>query len=405
MTRGCHKDPITMLAKRLSKSLLRGHPRTPEIPAASKPPIFPAYICNTSDQYSIAKGTFFVNWQHKTNQLGPWDKHTCASLNNYIISLIKLGDYEEAEKQCRLSLAAMDVEGLQGSPQHLCMQCNLAACLFLSGQPALVEEADDLFQRIKGLQNFLQYDPAKSFFEVLSMTRLMRTDCLVLRDSGDGVPDLIPVNEFLTTSSTAGESILSTMNGASANKTSNDIPATGEYISGYRSTLRRLSSLFRLSSLGSRRIPDRSSRSRSGLSKSLALKFAVIDKDDDNDDSTKRTSSFPRLGSSDRSQDEAAEISAHDPFRTRTRSLLASTPPRTHPIDAMRRHGVAVSTLTPIDETAKVADWLLHQTRNPPIPDQPPPSPVDQSIYLTTRSTDTNHTTRTSVGCPPCSFQ
>jgi hypothetical protein len=348
-----------------------------------------------------------VKWQHKTNQLGPWDKDTCASLNNYIISLIKLGDYDEAEKQCRLSLAAMDVEGLQGSPQHLCMQCNLAACLFLSGQPASVEEADDLFQHIKGLQNFLQYDPAKSFFEVLSMTRLMRTDCLVLRDSGDGVSDLIPVNEFLTTSSTARESTLSTvMNGASAKKTGKDIPATGEYISGYRSTLRRLSSLFRLSSLGSRRISDRSSRSRSALSKSLALKSAVIDEDDDNgnDNSTRRTSSFPRLGSSDRSQDEAAEISAHDPFRTRTRSLLASTPPRTHPINAMHRHGVAVSTLTPVDETAKVADWLLHQTRNPPMPDQPPPSPVDQSIYLTTRSTDTNHTTRTSVGCLLVSF-
>jgi hypothetical protein len=60
--------------------------------------------------------------------------------------------------------------------------------------------------------------------------------------------------------------------------------------------------------------------------------------------------------------------------------------------------------LTPVDETTKVADWLLHQTRNPPMPDQPPPSPVDQSIYLTTRSTDTNHTTRTSVGCLLVSF-
>jgi hypothetical protein len=389
---------MTMLAKRLSKSLLRGHLRTPGIPATSKPPIFPAYICNTSDQYSTAKDTFFVKWQDKTNQLGPWDKHTCASLNNYIISLIKLGDYDEAEKQCRLSLAAMDVEGLQGSPQHLCMQCNLAACLFLSGQPASVDEADDLFQRIKGLQNFLQYDPAKSFFEVLSMTRLMRTDCLVLRDSGDGVLDLIPVNEFLTTSPTARESILSTVtNGASANKTSTDIPTTGEYISGYRSTLRRLSSLFRLSSLGSRRISDRSSRSRSALSKSLTLKVAVTDEDDDNDNSTRRTSSFPRLGSSNRSQDGVAEISAQGPFRTRSRSLLASTPLRTHPIGAMHRRGVAVSTLTPVDETAKVADWLLHRTSNPPMPDQPP-SPVDQSIYLTTRSTDTNHTTRTSVG-------
>jgi hypothetical protein len=387
-----------MLMKRLSKSLLRGHSRTPGIPAASKPPIFPAYICNTLDQYSIVKDTFFEKWQHKTNQLGPWDKHTCASLNNYIISLIKLGDYDEAEKQCRLSLAAMDVEGLQGSPQHLCMQCNLAACLFLSGQPASVDEADDLFQRIESLRNFLQYDPAKGFFEVLSMTRLMRTDCLVLRDSGDGVLDLIPVNEVLTTPSTARESIPSTvMNGAPANKTSTDIPATGEYISGYRNALHRLSSLFRLSSLGSRRISDRLSRSRSALSKSLVLKVAVTDEDDDNDDSTRRTSSFPRLGSSNQSQDEVAEISAQDPFRTRSRSLLASTPPRTHPINAMHRRDVAVSTLAPVDETAKVAGWLLHQTSNPPMPDQPP-SPVDQSIYLTNRSTDTNRTTRTSVG-------
>lgn len=118
-----------------------------------------------------------------------------ASLNNLIITKIKLQCFTEAENLCREALARMTDKLARRDPSYLCVLCNLSACLFLSDQR---DEAENLFDDLRYLTDSIRLDPVKGFFEVLALVRLTHSDCLVLRESNDGVQDLVKVDDYAT---------------------------------------------------------------------------------------------------------------------------------------------------------------------------------------------------------------
>jgi hypothetical protein len=171
----------------------------PTIPL-SKSPTSPAWRCSSEDAYVRAEAVFEDKWKQRTQDQGPWDPCTVASLNNLIITKIKLRRFKDAEGLCRKILGEMLTGLPPRHPFYLCVQCNLSACLFLSDQPGRHEEAEQLFNDLLYLANDVPLEPFKGFFEVLVMVRVLRYDCLVLRESSDGVRDLIKVNDYDTQS-------------------------------------------------------------------------------------------------------------------------------------------------------------------------------------------------------------
>ena len=118
-----------------------------------------------------------------------------ASLNNLIITKIKLQRFTEAENLCREALAQTTDKLAECDPSYLCVRCNLCACLFLSNQR---DEAENLFNDLRYLTDSIKDDTFKGFFEILVLVRLTNSDCLVLRASNDGVQDLVQVNDYAT---------------------------------------------------------------------------------------------------------------------------------------------------------------------------------------------------------------
>jgi hypothetical protein len=138
---------------------------------------------------------FTFKWRQRRLERGPLDYWTVASLNNLIITKIKLQRFTEAENLCREALAQTTDKLARRDPSYLCILCNLSACLFLSGQR---DEAENLFDDLRYLTDSIRLDPVKGFFEVLALVRLTHSDCLVLRESNDGVQDLVKVDDYAT---------------------------------------------------------------------------------------------------------------------------------------------------------------------------------------------------------------
>jgi hypothetical protein len=167
---------------------------SPAIPL-SKSPTSPAWLCSSRNAYVRAEAVFTVKWRQRRLERGPWDYWTVASLNNLIITKIKLQRFTEAENLCREALAQTTDKLARRNPSYLCVRCNLCACLFLSDQR---DEAENLFDDLRYLTESIRLDPVKGFFEVLALVRLTHSDCLVLRESNDGVQDLVKVDDYAT---------------------------------------------------------------------------------------------------------------------------------------------------------------------------------------------------------------
>lgn len=167
---------------------------SPALPL-SKSPTSPAWYCSSREAYVRAEAVFAFKWQQRRLERGPWDYWTVASLNNLIITKIKLQCFTEAENLCREALAQTTDKLARRDPSYLCVRCNLCACLFLSDQR---DEAENLFDDLRYLTDSIRLDPVKGFFEVLALVRLTHSDCLVLRESNDGVQDLVKVDDYAT---------------------------------------------------------------------------------------------------------------------------------------------------------------------------------------------------------------
>ena len=167
---------------------------SPAIPL-SKSPTSPAWYCSSREAYVRAEAVFAFKWRQRRLERGPWDYWTVASLNNLIITKIKLQCFTEAENLCREALAQTTDNLDRRDPSYLCVRCNLCACLFLSDQR---DEAENLFDDLRYLTDSIRLDPVKGFFEVLALVRLTHSDCLVLRESNDGVQDLVKVDDYAT---------------------------------------------------------------------------------------------------------------------------------------------------------------------------------------------------------------
>lgn len=167
--------------------------RDQPVEQANRKPRRAAYACFTQEDYIAARDCYHTRYVKLVSEIGPWNSTTFASLNNYIIALIKLCEYEEAEQQCRHILALMTEVEVHDSSCFLCLQCNLAASFYLSGKLVAAEE---LFTRInsrKHLGNALFRD----YFDVLSLVRLSSKDCLVFRESAPKPSVLYPVTDYV----------------------------------------------------------------------------------------------------------------------------------------------------------------------------------------------------------------
>jgi hypothetical protein len=120
-----------------------------------------------------------------------------ATLNNLIVTKIKLKHFDEAQRLCRDALDELKNSLSSQHPSSLCIQCSLSACLFLSSH---IDEAEELFNDLRHLTDSVAFEPVKGFFEVLVLVRLTHSDYLVLRDSKDGVQGLVPVEDYATQS-------------------------------------------------------------------------------------------------------------------------------------------------------------------------------------------------------------
>jgi hypothetical protein len=163
------------------------------MPAIEYPPTSAAFVCKSDEEWNLAVRVFSNKWTQRKKEHGPWDPWAIRSLNNWIASLIKLKRFAEAEGLCNKILNEMIESGLKMSPQYCCVLCNLATCLFLSGQ---YEAAENWYVQIRSRPAFYAYPPAQDFFEVMLATFETKHDCVVLRDSRDGLNDLRAVEDY-----------------------------------------------------------------------------------------------------------------------------------------------------------------------------------------------------------------
>jgi hypothetical protein len=168
--------------------------RSPAIPL-SKSPTSPAWLCSSEEAYLTAEGVFAFKWKQRRQEPGPWHPLTVATLNNLIVTKIKLKRFDEAQRLCRDALDELRNHLTSQHPSYLCIQCSLSACLFLSNH---IDEAEDLFDDLRHLTDSVTFEPVKGFFEVLVLVRLTHSDYLVLRDSKDGLQGLVPVEDYAT---------------------------------------------------------------------------------------------------------------------------------------------------------------------------------------------------------------
>lgn len=152
-----------------------------------------AYACYTEEGNKAAEKCFRLAYQEQFQGHSLWASSTIASFNNWIIALIKLYQYERAEALCREKLQLMEASGKQESSCFVCIQCNLAASLYLSGH---LPAAEELFDTIRTRQDMVSNGLAREFFEVLSLVRLTKNDCLVFRESSAKFAGLVPVSDY-----------------------------------------------------------------------------------------------------------------------------------------------------------------------------------------------------------------
>jgi hypothetical protein len=156
----------------------------------------PAYACVTEKDNRFAEKCFRSAYQEQSHgQNGPYADPTMAIFNNWIIALIKLYRYDEAEAQCRSILRSMEAFDMQASSCFVCVQCNLAASLYLSSN---LPAAEELFDSIKARQDVVSNDLLSGFWEVLLLVRLTKNDFLVFRESSANFAGLVPVNDYTT---------------------------------------------------------------------------------------------------------------------------------------------------------------------------------------------------------------
>jgi hypothetical protein len=161
----------------------------------NKSPTSPAWLCSSEEAYLTAEGVFAFKWKQRRKEPGPWHPLTVATLNNLIVTKIKLKRFDEAQRLCQDALDELRNHLPSQHPSCLCIQCSLSACLFLSNR---IDEAESLFDDLRYLTDSVASEPAKGFFEVLVLVRLTHSDYLVLRDSKDGLQGLVPVEDYGT---------------------------------------------------------------------------------------------------------------------------------------------------------------------------------------------------------------
>jgi hypothetical protein len=154
-----------------------------------------AYACFTEDDYKAAERFFNLSYLARERKLGPWTPLTNACLNNWIIALIKVHQYERAETICTDKLQYLASVNMQRSACFICIQCSLACSLFLSGD---IVAAEDLYDEIRAHQDTITDVLAQDAFDVLSLVRLTQNDCLVFRDSCTSLSVLVPVTDYIT---------------------------------------------------------------------------------------------------------------------------------------------------------------------------------------------------------------
>lgn len=164
--------------------------------AENRKPRRMAYACYTEADYRAAERSFYAEYLESNHLHGQWHGSTVAFLNNWIVAMIKLRQHERAENLCRTQMQLMISSNMQNSTCFVCIECSLAASLFLSGH---LPAAEELFHQIKARQGSFANSIAQDYFEVLSFVRLTAgaKDCLVFRDSGTHLSVLHPVSDYI----------------------------------------------------------------------------------------------------------------------------------------------------------------------------------------------------------------
>lgn len=166
-------------------------------PTPNQRPSRPAFRCSNPTGYQYGAQLFHHKHTNRLKELGPWDEWTLSSFLNWLICLLKQNNFDEVEQQCHSALRMMEADGIVAGQQYLSIQCILSSCLFLLGELLRAETCfTALCQSHEALMNY----PSKDHFEVLCCIRAQGTECLVLRDSRDGVeqlPSIFLVEDYM----------------------------------------------------------------------------------------------------------------------------------------------------------------------------------------------------------------
>lgn len=155
-------------------------------------PLAPAYVCSSREQYTMVANILHFKYD-KRCEYDPWDSATFQTFRNWMVALIKLGQYADAEIRLRTQLRRLQNSHAGLSPPYLVLYCLLISCLMLGGKSY---NAKDKAEKLDGRSSYLAYPPAREELEELKWVYQTGQDYLTLRESHDGLRCLVEVKDY-----------------------------------------------------------------------------------------------------------------------------------------------------------------------------------------------------------------
>lgn len=154
------------------------------------------FILRKRQEYVNAERVFRCKWQSRIQENddeGQQDRAwEMASFYNWLVCLAKLGRWDTVDSLCRR-------QRVHDLGSYFWVDFINTACFVLRGGDTIQTEAryqNALIMLLQHQHQLATSVPATAGFEALFTVRALRLDCLALVDSSDGVPDLIPVDDY-----------------------------------------------------------------------------------------------------------------------------------------------------------------------------------------------------------------
>lgn len=147
----------------------------------------PAYLSTVPGQYERIAS--ILEQKYKQRRVGDtWSAPACMTLRNWMVSLIKAGNYVEAEQKIRHHMRECVKDHAGFSPLYWILQCLLTSSLILQDR---IPEAEVRFINLIERPAHRRFSPVMEEFEELKWIYCQRQDHHVLHESWDGLKGLV----------------------------------------------------------------------------------------------------------------------------------------------------------------------------------------------------------------------